>query len=163
MTDEIRTEEDEVIEFDEEKIERERERLEELCKEIESEPLHDSNPVPDLVLCECPTCGHAHPEMTSSMNGQAGNEGETEAEEAKSSGPRFKKGDVVRIIGLYIAEVVQVYPNYETARENYEYSYDTILKKGLKWKENDYHYLCLVANSTHAPIGVAERDAEFKE
>ena len=90
----------------------------------------------------------------------------TETEAAKSTGPQFRRGDVIFIPGhngRYVAEIVHVYDSFEAAEDGYERSFRTILQHPFKKPRPDqYYYYCEIANSTRKPLGVAEEHATLK-
>lgn len=75
---------------------------------------------------------------------------------------KFNVGDQLVILGKYHAKVLKVFPDFKTASEQYERSFQTICKVGACFSDSSPAYLCEIENKTRAHIGVSEGDAALR-
>lgn len=89
------------------------------------------------------------------------------SESADAPEYKFEIGDKLSIPGHnghYVCLVVHRYPDLETAVDQYERSFRSILQSPRgKPKPNQPFYYCEVDNSTHKALGVAESAATLKQ
>jgi hypothetical protein len=83
--------------------------------------------------------------------------------------PKFKAGDVVLVIGKFVANVVEVFENFEEGVDKFvppnphvPVTFSVIVKKGPGYDPDDRHYYMQIANKSREPIAASEGDLELK-